>query len=280
MAVILRAERVDGPAPVARPYGLLQSPAVTIIDEPDERWLNGVTLDRYLLARGDVTGSPCDLSTVAPFDAVRSPGANDGDYAAFGVVMGEECATAGLDSAEFRRRLRASFEASDGAVVESQFMYPADAANPSLAADATTITGGGLGTAFGNLEQEFADNHGSLGVFHISPKLATHLQALTPGFLIASGRGWVTVNGSPVVIGAGYTGIAPIGQSASDATHEYVYMTGPVQARRTDTMIFPGEDYEAVDRETNTFTVYAIRYYALVWDSSAVYASKADMTSL
>lgn len=280
MTTILSAVRVDGPAPVARPYGLLQSPAVVIVEETDERWLGGVTAARYILARGDVTGDPCVLSSVAPFSADRIPGPNDLDYAAFGVALGGQCAPAGMDWADFKRRLQVSLEASDGVVVESQFQYPANGFDPSLASDATVITGGGLALAVANLEQKFADVHGSLGVLHISPKYAVMLAARGGVTLVQKGNGWVTVNGTPVVIGGGYTGKAPNGQTANDSTHEYAYITGPVQVRRSSTQILPGAISEALDRDDNTVTAYAVRYYSLLWDSDAVYAAKADLTTL
>ncbi len=128
------------------------------------------------------------------------------------------------------------------------------------------------------LERAIADT-GRFGMIHISPELAWTLTAVGSRDIFEADRDGklYTVNGTQLVVDAGYDGSAPEGQSPSSGSVEWAYATGPVELIRDAPIIVPTEIREALDRDTNTITYRAERYAIPYWDTALQAAVEIDL---
>lgn len=281
--------RIDGPLPQAPPHTLLQ--VARIVDDLDSggipRWINGVQVYPY---PSDLPGAwdACNHGTQTKSDGtpVGLP-----EFGAFTVYLGETCSSygiwgAGLSDTEaqtrFNARVKAAFSATEAFAVEKEFMAGAlMGLNPYLADGNGVIntTAVSVLQAFVTLENLIAAT-GKRGVIHCSPGAAViardHHLIPTPDVGNMNDTLY-TINGNAVVPGFGYVGVSrPAGSTAPNANQEYIYATGPIEVRRSETYIMPGTVKEALDRAANTITYRAEREYVVDWDTTLQAAVRAD----
>lgn len=109
------------------------------------------------------------------------------------------------------------------------------------------------------LEQQAADQGLAAPIIHARWGMGAHIAQAH--LLETQGRKKVTSSlGTPIVLGAGYSGIGPTGQT-TDTNTEWMYLTGRVLVWQGDTMVSnPGW---GINRATNQISVLAERPYAV-----------------
>jgi hypothetical protein len=194
----------------------------------------------------------------------------------FVVTAGFECAAVGLRPAERDALVLQKLEALEQAAVEQIFSEGTFGQTPSLANNTPAATDAGASSsithAFMILEEAFYDSYGFPGTIHI-PHIAA---ALTEGARIIEMRDgvWMTAAGSQVSFG-NYSGLSPAG-AAPAANTTWIYVTPPVTIwRDSDVFVAPLEG--ALDRTTNSVTIFAEREYVLAHDPCPVFATQATL---
>lgn len=282
-------ERIDGPPPLRPVYGLLQAaeaPAggVRIVPDADaagmERWINGVEVYPFPPQTGDVFDSCAPGSTFA----VKDDGELEWLHPQFGAMtayLPVTCATFKIPSQEeFKARAVATFEAVESSIIAHEFMTGARMpAQPHLA-DGDGVyplndVAVGITRGIAALEEEIALT-GRQGVIHVSPQLVASYIAL---WSLDNRSGVIrTINGTVIIPDAGYAaGSQPAGHAAATGTQEWIYATGPVDIRRSETFVMPERVEQAVDRgsgmagatnhKPNSITYRVERYYVVDWDT-------------
>ncbi len=279
--------RVDGPLPIPASYGLLQaarSPVVRIVPDEDrgvERWANGVEVYPYPPDAGHGFDS-CSIYGSTPEEKEEGTAIDRPQFDALTVYLAETCSSFGIgNDAQFRARAVAALAAVEGRVVEREFMagdiFPGQ---PHLADGAGDFPNGNTPTTVVDgialLEEAIAAS-GRQGIIHVPPAVAT---AMTFGYLVDDRQGVLRTigNGTVVVPGQGYAGDAgdPTGAPAATGKQNWIYASGPVDVRRTEVDLLPGELSQALDRENNVVTYRAERYYLTDWDTAVQTAVLVD----
>jgi hypothetical protein len=283
---------VDGPLPVPPRYRLLD--VATIIEEADPHWQAGVRVWSY---PSDVATSwdPCSTGTFrtkAVGGAIALP-----TFGAFAVYITETCTARSIFTAmlpgesdqEYQARMqdrfvaRAAkvFDAVESQAVEIEFAKAhAVNANPAaLDGNCVVLAGGAaqppkvglsyLANALGATGRD--------GIIHATPAIVTAWGQFR------SYRGadnlLYTVEGTPIAEGTGYIGLAPGGRAAPSAGQDWAFVTGPVDVRRSEMIIYPGNLYQALDRGQNTVEYRAERVYVVDWDTVLQSAVLIDWTN-
>lgn len=304
---------IDGPPPIPPVYGLLQAGAapaagVRIIIDTEtgpieeavaralasieglkagrERWINGVEVYPYPPDLGDVFDkcAPGSIQQPKGFGTdLKHP-----QFGAMTVWLAETCTVSRVPSQEqYKARAVAALEAVQGAAVAWELMSGTRMPlNPHLADGNGTFPNGdtATGVAYGIalLEGEIAKS-GRQGLIHCSPQVATIARER---FAIDNKTGVLrTINGIVVIPDFGYVnGASPPLHAKATGTKEWIYATGPIDVRRTETFVLPENVEEAVDRGTggatnsrpNSITYRAERYYLADWDTEVQAAVLVD----
>lgn len=308
-------ERIDGPPPIAPLFGLLAAAAapaagVRIIVDVDgepmteeaaralvgldlpypgrERWINGVQVYGYppdLLQVYDPCSGGGSESHIKGFgEELENP-----MFGAMTVWLAETCTTYKVWSQEeFKARAVASFSAVESAGVARELMGGYGMPdNPHLADGNGEFPNDDDPTnplnALGLLENEIARS-GKQGLIHCEPQIATNL--LGRGFAISDKTGVIrTINGIVVIPDFGYVDSAtPVGHAAPTGQQSWMYATGPIDLRRSETFVTPDDVSEAMDRgsggatngKPNSITYRVERYYLADWDTEVQASVLAD----
>jgi hypothetical protein len=158
--------------------------------------------------------------------------------------------------------------------------------NKALSDAGTTLvnSGNALGAvlALAELERSMAaaSNAGETGVIHMTSDVAsllnTRLEKSEDGTLI-------TRIGTPVVVGAGYSGNGPTGATgaAASATNKWIYGTGIVKVYLGDVDVVNDNLAQAYDvsGNANDMRIKAIRPAAVYFDTSIHLAARVDLTA-
>jgi hypothetical protein len=158
--------------------------------------------------------------------------------------------------------------------------------NKALSDAGTTLvnSGNALGAvlALAELERSMAaaSNAGETGVIHMTSDVAsllnTRLEKSEDGTLI-------TRIGTPVVVGAGYSGNGPTGVTgaAASATNKWIYGTGIVKVYLGDVDVVNDNLAQAYDvsGNANDMRIKAIRPAAVYFDTSIHLAARVDLTA-
>lgn len=259
--------RLDGPLPQKRASTLLD--VATLIDDPDEHWLNGALVLPYPSDAGHVS-DPCASGSTRTKASGTLPESKH--FGAFTAYLPVKCTTRGVgaDPQWFVDRARAALVAVESTIAERVLATGEgmDAAQPHLT-DGNLVeinSGAALGPteALARLENAIADT-GSDGVIHADPGTVTAWDA---GGALQPPRGNVlqTANGTLIVSGAGYRNVHPDGAGAPSATRAWAFATGPLQVRRTEIFILPGDYKQAIDRAVNDVEFLAERHMLVDWD--------------
>jgi hypothetical protein len=283
---------VDGPLPRPPKYRLLD--VATIIEEPDPHVQAGVSVWSY---PSDVPTSwdPCSTGTFrskVTGGAIALP-----DFGAFAVYITETCSPRSIFTGKFdgetdeayQRRMQDRFveramrvfNATESYAVEREFAKAfAVNSNPAaldancavLAAGVAQIPKVGLSYLANALGATGRD-----GIIHATPAIVTAWGQFR------SFRGdddlLYTVEGTPIAEGTGYIGLSPGVHAAPAAGQDWAFVTGPVDIRRSEAIIYPGNLYQALDRSQNTVEYRVERVYTVDWDTVLQSAVLIDWTS-
>lgn len=310
-------QRIDGPPPLAPLYGLLQAAtarSVRVIgDEVDaagiERWLNGAQVYPFPPSQPDAFDTCASGSS--------SQEKNFGDelelpiFAAFTAYLAETCSAFRVWSHdEFKARASSALAAVEGMIVEAVLMGTVDRLleNPHLADGNGNFPRGddGLGVveAFGILDSEIARS-AKQGLIHVSPRCLAAAFGARAVVMDDQAKVWRSANGNVVVPGTGYQQPsdsdwvsqeptkwelgppAPAGTGFTDADSgtEWMYASGPVDVRRTQSFTTPDDVSQAVERGTggastgrpNSVNYRAERYYLVDWDTVVQSAVRVEL---
>lgn len=277
---------VNGPLP--RPPKRRFVQAVNEPEVDDAHAFNGIEVHGYIPDTGSVWGT-CGAT---PSPAVKHEQGTANPLPAFGpltLYLAETCQMRSIMLASgegptndaFKARAAVTFAAIESAAVAHEFWTGDDVVdNPHLSdANAAVVTTGPTSPIYGLalLERAIADT-ARWGMIHMSPELAVVLSALGNGVLVPDRDGKLyTINGTQVVVDAGYDGSAPDGETPAAGTVEWAYATGPVELIRDAPIIVPGEIREALDRDSNSITYRAERYAIPYWDTALQAAAEIDL---
>ena len=125
---------------------------------------------------------------------------------------------------------------------------------------------------------------GENGVIHMTRDIAALLSTTGQVFLHGEGKDHLqTLSGTPVVIGSGYSGNGPTGQTgaSASATNKWMYGTGTVKLYLGDVDVVNDNLSQAYDvnGNQNDMRIKAIRPAAVYFDTSIHLAVRVDLTA-
>lgn len=266
MATLGPRKYLPGPPPQPPLYTLFG--AASTVDEPNDRWINGLTVSGYPCGPVDRYSLCGGSAGIAKPAAAAPPLAYDVDP--FTLVYPFRCrAYHGQVWDTVREQALAAFEAYEAQGFEEEFWTgELEPGNPHLTDnDTVTVLNGGTATslrnAMGLLEQAIADS-GAKGMIHTSACVGSDMAQ--SGGASKDGNKLVTPLGTIVVPGSGYHGTGPNG-STPGAHQRWAYATGLVAAWREPTArVIPDNITQAHDRVTNDVVITVERVYAAGWD--------------
>lgn len=269
--------RVDAPAPSAPLHNLLSIPGV--LDESGGRWDGGVNFWGYTVD----TPSTWAACSGGSFDIKDDAGevASSG-FDSFAIYVTEECTTFSVasDLEGFRQRAEIVLEATQSFAVEQALVSGVDGLpfNKFLGdADLTSLaTNVSARVGISYLENAIGAT-GRRGMIHITPAVA-----IAAGIVLDNLDNpqplLITPAGNVIVIGAGYIGAAPTGESAPAATKDWIFATGPVSARLSDVLAGPGDLPGMIDHELNDVVYRAEKLAWVGWDTALQVGALVDWT--
>lgn len=251
---------LSAPLPIPRRFGILD--AATVILEPG-RFPVSASVEDYPTGEASVqvAGATGSLG-VKDFNAVI----DQEEVKGFTAYLGVTCTTVSAKRPEFRQRLQAAFRAMESQAVE-RMLVDADGnlEEPYLTDGNLEILGGGaVSVVEGIALLENAIARVGNGMIHVTPGLATAMEAATllqrrtPN-IMETGLGTI------VVVGAGYVGAYPMGDSAPSGDQEWAFASGFVEVHRDDDQILGPTVGQSMDRATNDVQLIAERNYLLAW---------------
>jgi len=161
-------------------------------------------------------------------------------------------------------------------------------ANKALSASTATLINGttalSVARALALLDFELADTSpaGENGVIHMTKDAAGLLSANYMIFHNVETGHLQTISGTKIIIGSGYTGNGPTGQTGAtaSATNKWMYGTGSVRAFLGDVDVVAdnlAQSYDVAGNQ-NDMRVKAIRPAAVYFDPSIHLAVRVDLT--
>lgn len=140
--------------------------------------------------------------------------------------------------------------------------------------------------ALAQLEADMAaaSHAGENGVIHMTRDIAALLSTTGQVFLHEEGRDHLqTLSGTPVVIGSGYSGNGPTGQTGAtaSATNKWMYGTGAVKLYLGNVDVVNDNLSQAYDvsGNQNDMRIKAIRPAAVYFDTSIHLAVRVDLSA-
>lgn len=276
---------VNGPLP--RPP---RRTFVQAVNEPpveDAHAFNGIEVHGYIPDTGTVWGTCGAQSSPSAKGEQEHPNPLP-QFGPLTLYLAETCqmrsimlaAGEGPTNDAFKARAAVTFAAIESAAIAHEFWTGERINNPALAdGNADVLTTGATSPIYGLalLERAIADT-GRWGMIHMSPSMAVVLSGLGNGVIVPDRDGKLyTINGTGVVVDAGYDGSAPIGEDPAEGSVEWAYATGPAELIRDSPIIVPGEIREALDRDSNSITYRAERYAIPYWDTALQAAVEVDL---
>lgn len=256
---------LDGPLPVARRHSLLTTPSVDVVEDDSGRWLNGVNVIGYPDGPPKLW-EPCSTGTFrVKEDGEEAPQER---FDPIAVYFPLPCSTLGMgDYDVFARRAELALAATlSHGIEEALAAGVALSNNPFLGDGSLTALAGGAAVSprvgLGYLENAIGSLTGRQGLIHATPAVvdAWDMSLRDPASSL-----WTSA-GTPVVSGSGYIGVNPVGKTASAATKDWVFATGPVSVKISPDVMTTVE--ETVDPATNSVVVRAENYALVEWDTA------------
>lgn len=280
-------ERAEPPTFTPLPFGLLSTLGTETRSPRSSHWQLGVTYDA-VCALGGTTYDECfavsgtgSAAVAPPAPKAETTTVEHRGATAFTVFSRVDCSAPGFwdEANELGRRALTQSEQYQverafwtGLAGNALVVFPHLAAN----AEVTDESGVVLQTAaisvvsgsaaldvvegIGRLEGALAACYDGVGVLHVPRSLGAALAS--EGLLIREGPRYRTPTGNIVVLGAGYPGTSPSGDSSNQSV--WVYATGAVFLYKGAMEVVPTR--AALDRATNAVSTLAERTFLLGWD--------------
>lgn len=260
---------VNGPRPSPPRYGLIQSALVvdTAREGSGDRWMNGIAVWPY----PDELASGYDPCAGTPGTKSDGEAPELVEFQALTVYVPVTCTSRSMhDQADYVDRATVALESVEGFKVEDEFwngtMFPAA---PHLSDGNADVLNSGAATSAMNglalLEEAIAAS-GRAGWIHAPVGVVSTWSSMFQVY--KDGPRLVTALGTVVVPGAGYDGSGPGTSGAPGSTEAWAYATGPVEVRRSNVFVVPGELSQAMTTSTNDITYRAERIYVTDWDAT------------
>lgn len=287
---------VNAPRPVPPKYRLID--VANIIEETDPHWQTGLQVWGY-----PETGVETDEPSVwalcsSDGTSIKSEGGTIAlpDFDSFTVYLTETCTARsvfdtkrdGETQDEYQARVQqqyldralASFAAAESWAVEKEFagghLLPG---NPHLCdANADVLNSGAVTDAKEALARlvNAVGETGQQGLIHATPATIVGWGEF---YVRPEGGLLITMDGVPIVRGTGYIDQHPVGESQAGSGEDWAFATGPVDVRRTQVFVTPGDVSQALDRDNNTLTYRVERTYTVDWSTTLQAAVLVDWTS-
>lgn len=259
---------LDGPLPVAPQHSLLAT--ATIVPTDSDRLGVGGAVWPYPPGL-PLTWAPCSTGTFRT--KADATGWDLPIFNAFTVYLPITCSSITAHSDGFEDRARLALQATESYAVARELSRGlADPLNPFLTDSNLHILAAGAAVTpdvgLSYLEDAIGAT-GKQGVIFTTPAVGAAMNG-SGGYLLetVSGRLYTSANGTPVALDGGFIGASPSLHAALPAGQGWAFATGPVQVRRTDITMIPGEIAQATDRAINEVTFYAERDYLVTWDTA------------
>lgn len=254
---------IDGPLPVERVHSLLTVPGV--VKDREAHWENGVIYWGYPEGTPELWEGGSEGTFRTKADGGAFPTAT---FTTFVLYVPVSCTAAGMSPEEFSDRAARVLRATQAFGIEQALAQGITGlANPFMGdANLDILTGAAVAPRVGvaYLEEAISAT-GRGGMIHLTPAVASALipicereDPLAPLY---------TGAGTPIAVGAGYSGTTPVGESAPPATQDYIFATGPVEVRIDDEVDLP-DMRDALDRVMNDVTYRAEKYAVVSWDAT------------
>jgi hypothetical protein len=271
---------LDGPLPVAPPFGLLST--ATIVPSDDRFGVGGAV---WPYPPGLPTSwDGCSAGTF------RTKADGDGwdlpIFSAFTVYLPITCSSITAHAPGFADRARAAFAATESYAVAFELARGhALPLNPFLCDASLTILAAAAVTPDVGLSylEDAIGATGRGGMIHMTPAVAASMNG-SGGYGLdqrpaSGGLMRTTANGTLVAIDGGYIGANPSLHAPAAAGQAWAFATGPVQIRRGgDIEVVADNIAESMDRSDNTVTFRAERDYLVTWDVELQAAVLIDWT--
>lgn len=270
---------IDGPAPLAPPYSLINTPDV-VASRDGGRWMNGVNIFGYPEDAPSLW-APCSDGTFAvKAEGGEMPVARFDPFAVYTPIT---CSTMGMGSAsEFAGRAEIVLEATLSMGVEEGLAkgIPGQdplAENPFFGDTNLTILGGTVTPTVGlSFLENAIGTTGRQGIVHLTPAVASAVADILCFEEEAGIRHVYTASGNRVVIGSGYIGTDPDSGASPAAGQDWIFATGPVEVR-VGPLVF-NDLAETLERSTNDVTFRAERHVLATWDTALQSGVLVDWT--
>lgn len=263
MPTTAQRTRVEAIPGTPSPYGLLS--AATVLDSTDPHELLGIEWEPLSCATALTTDYCNDDPEFDPTKVFDRGGVDTAGPVT--VYYGQDCPPMGRTFDEAATRVRSGLAIGEPAALEGWFetnvLSPAatdltPAAGPMSPPQALAVLEGYLGV-----------NYGGVGVVHVPIGLAAVFGAA--GILLDKGARRETWAGNLVALGAGYeVNVGPVSSSGdpTDAAADafWVYITGPVTARREAVDVLARGDRDALDIVLNDRYMLAERTWVLSYE--------------
>lgn len=280
------ARDLEGPLPVARRFSLLSTPGVVV--EDDNRWMNGVNVIGYPAGLPSAW-EPCSTGTFRVKDSSAVEGEEEAQpssrFDPIAVYFPFSCTVRGGRGVQQKLidRVEAVLDATLSFGVERALVAgTAGSTNPFIGDTGMDVLASGnavspqVGQSY--LENAIAALTGRQGIIHATPAVVAawgygaglpedvppdeEVDDPPPPHTLR------TANGTPVISGAGYIGVHPLGSGGlvgPGETTDWVYATGPVEVRVGD--LEPTEVEDVIDHASNDIVIRAERYVLPNWDT-------------
>lgn len=279
MAKVGRKTYVDPPPFVPSRFGLFS--AAQLVEVGDVHEHNGVKFQPLSCNPAKSYGDSCPL----PGDRAKSidRGVPTRGAEPFTVYGGFSCSPVGFDEADMRERSLAALVNVEQRAVEDVFLTGATdnavAVLPFLANTGTTDDGVDVTyptvttitatpvdpvVGVGLLEEAMGGCYGGVPVLHLPRVLGASLSS--NGTVTREGERIVTMLGSRVAFGTGYTGLVAPGGGAAAADVRWLYATGSVVVRRGAPSFAGIGIAETLDRDDNAVVALSERTYSVGFD--------------
>ena len=262
---------VNGPLPRERMHSLLTVPGVVVPSgELEDHWQGGIAVYGYPDSVPELWEGCSDGTFRTKGEGGEVPQAV---FTSFVMYVAISCSAMGIGSPEeFARRAELVLEATQAFGVEralAQGIVGLD--NPYLGDANLDILAGGVavsaGIALSYLEEAIGET-GRAGIIHLTPAVASALQAIPTGDEGAVSPIF-TAAGTSIAIGAGYQDTDPDSGATPGTTEDWVFASGPVHVRIDDVVELVPEDFaSSLDRTVNDVIYRAEKVAVVSWDTS------------
>ena len=295
------------------PFGLFSVASVSEYTEAQDHWARYTAHEYNSAAFRSTLLSIFDATSYTMYNGIGLP--RFLEYIPFGIEVEDYASTFGIVAQDRFKRALNILEAATQKAVERE-LWEGDSAKigdgtsgspnandnnyltkSGAATDVTSVVADGDNTrlALANLEAALASCPlGQRGTIHMTHKTASILSGMgliqRIDFLARmdksdvneKSQAMVTLLGTPVIIGAGYTGNGPVGNTYADATDttEWMFGTGYVDVHLGAATVINEDLARAVAPNTNDAHIRAARTAAVHFEPCCHYAVRVDLSSI